>query len=148
MNIQTLQRLHKAHPTLTIVCAVLLIGAILLATDSMGLSGMLRASLLGGETPCNDGLDNDGDGLTDYPADLGCQRENDRDEWQDGECFDGIDNDGDGAIDAADFGCRILFNGESMPKSFCEDGIDNDNDGNTDLADSGCSDRQDHSENG
>lgn len=30
---------------------------------------------------CNDGIDNDGDGLTDYPADLGCYSSSDTDEY-------------------------------------------------------------------
>lgn len=47
--------------------------------------------------PCNDGVDNDGDGLTDYPADPGCGSPS----WprEDPACNDGIDNDGDMAID-------------------------------------------------
>ena len=47
--------------------------------------------------PCDDGIDNDGDGLVDFGADPGCQsatspKENPK-------CDDGIDNDGDGKID-------------------------------------------------
>ena len=47
--------------------------------------------------PCGDGLDNDGDGLTDYPADPGC-----RDaawETESPACDDNLDNDGDGKRD-------------------------------------------------
>ncbi len=46
---------------------------------------------------CSDGLDNDGDGLFDYPADPGC-----RDAARNLEnplCDDGIDNDGDNLVD-------------------------------------------------
>jgi hypothetical protein len=48
--------------------------------------------------PCDDGIDNDGDGLPDFPEDPGCA-------WQGGstespECNDGVDNDGDGGIDS------------------------------------------------
>ncbi len=56
---------------------------------------------------CSDGIDNDGDGNIDYPADPGCSSATDDDEedllFQ---CSDGIDNDGDGNIDyPADPGC-------------------------------------------
>jgi hypothetical protein len=46
---------------------------------------------------CNDGADNDGDGLVDFPADPGCRKAGDDTEQLD--CQDGVDNDGDGAID-------------------------------------------------
>jgi len=47
--------------------------------------------------PCDDGLDNDGDGLTDFPADPGCKDATGlREEPQ---CDDGLDNDGDGRVD-------------------------------------------------
>ncbi len=48
-------------------------------------------------TECNDGSDNEPDGLTDYPADTGCTSPLDLSEAPD--CGDGIDNDGDGLID-------------------------------------------------
>lgn len=58
---------------------------------------------------CSDGLDNDGDGLIDYPLDPGCDDAQDNDEADDQggdgppivftECNDGLDNDGDGLID-------------------------------------------------
>jgi len=58
---------------------------------------------------CNDGIDNDGDGLTDFPADPGCTDANDNDETDASpaaQCSDGIDNDGDGLTDfPADPGC-------------------------------------------
>ena len=46
---------------------------------------------------CSDGLDNDGDGHVDYPADLGCRDVN----WdiESPACEDHVDNDGDGKID-------------------------------------------------
>ena len=78
-------------------------------------------------TQCNDKIDNDKDGLIDYPADKGCSSLTDNDESNCGnqicesfescsscpadcgkcvECDDGIDNDGDGYIDyPADKGC-------------------------------------------
>jgi hypothetical protein len=59
------------------------------------------------DTACGDGMDNDGDGLTDYPEDTFCES------WsQDAEqpeCQDGMDNDGDGLADLADPDCRSPF---------------------------------------
>lgn len=63
-------------------------------------SGFLLADfgvIPGSRVACNDGVDNDGDGLTDSPADPACKtvastRENSK-------CQDGIDNDFDGALD-------------------------------------------------
>ncbi|MGH0035504.1 MAG: FG-GAP-like repeat-containing protein [Myxococcota bacterium] len=46
---------------------------------------------------CADGLDNDGDGLVDHPADPGCAAPEAPDE--DTGCQNGLDDDGDGAID-------------------------------------------------
>jgi hypothetical protein len=56
---------------------------------------------------CGDGIDNDGDNLTDYPADPGCSSLDDTDETDTcpgvgpgcPECADGVDNDGDGQTD-------------------------------------------------
>jgi uncharacterized protein YkwD len=52
--------------------------------------------------PCDDGLDNDGDGWVDALTDPGCHDE----AWpfEDPPCDDGIDNDGDGLIDWDGFG--------------------------------------------
>jgi hypothetical protein len=49
------------------------------------------------EYPCNDNLDNDGDGLTDFPADPGCG--NPYGMAENPQCNDGVDNDGDTLID-------------------------------------------------
>lgn len=55
---------------------------------------------------CSDGMDNDGDGQIDFPADKGCSAADDNDEADPAVCADGIDNDGDGLIDfPADKGC-------------------------------------------
>ena len=55
---------------------------------------------------CSDGIDNDGDGATDFPADFSCSSANDDDEANPkAKCQDGIDNDGDGKIDSQDAGC-------------------------------------------
>ena len=53
---------------------------------------------------CSDGIDNDNDGLIDYPNDKGCDSASDNDE-QTYMCSDGIDNDGDGEVDLNDVGC-------------------------------------------
>ncbi len=52
---------------------------------------------------CSDGLDDDGDGLIDFPNDPGCSDSLDPDERGAGfECDNGIDDDGDGLIDFPD----------------------------------------------
>ena len=52
---------------------------------------------------CSDGIDNDGDGLIDFPEDPGCPFETGTEE--DPECDDGLDNDGDGRVDFDDPEC-------------------------------------------
>ena len=52
-----------------------------------------------GGSACNDGLDNDGDGTADWPADGGCRTADDSTEEPATACADGVDNDGDGATD-------------------------------------------------
>ena len=56
---------------------------------------------------CSDGIDNDNDGATDYPADFSCGSATDNDEmFPKAQCQDGFDNDGDGLIDyPQDIGC-------------------------------------------
>jgi hypothetical protein len=85
---------------------------------------------------CNDGLDDDGDGLTDYPADPGCSSANDSDE-RDANlvCDDGVDQDGDGLVDwPEDPGCSDSSDSsEQSPGLICDDGIDNEGDGLTDY---------------
>lgn len=57
---------------------------------------------------CSNGVDDDADGLTDYPADWGCYGAADADETNPtpADCNDRVDNDGDGFIDwPADVGC-------------------------------------------
>lgn len=99
----------------------------------------------GGRTvfQCNDGADNDGDGLVDYPADPGCSQSRDDTENTDAvsggestttpvsttgganvgmaECNDGIDNDGDGLADfPADPDCNYKMDpseGEPMKEA-------------------------------
>jgi large repetitive protein len=109
-------------------------------------------------TQCSDNVDNDGDGMVDFPADLGCDDASDDSEDSTPKplCNDGRDNDGDGKTDFPnDPGCGSpLFdsedddcpNGASCPQ--CADGIDNDGSGKTDFAgmDPGCESAGDNSE--
>jgi subtilisin family serine protease len=96
---------------------------VLRARDALGLLGY---------PACDDGLDDDGDGLVDLD-DPGCADATDRSE-QAAElvCDNGLDDDGDGAIDAADPGCREPR--WSIEDPACDDGLDNDGDGGTDFA--------------
>jgi large repetitive protein len=77
---------------------------------------------------CSDGIDNDGDGKTDYPNDPGCTSPNDDDETDPATppvCSDTLDNDADGKTDwPADYGCQsaagtseIFCVGEQDPTS-------------------------------
>ena len=68
---------------------------------------------------CSDGVDNDGDGLTDAPADLGCLGPGAP--LEDPACDDGLDNDHDGGIDLADPGCNDPYGiTESPPPPIME----------------------------
>jgi len=80
---------------------------------------------------CDDGVDNDGDGLADGD-DPGCESAADLFEQIDLlVCDDGVDNDGDGAADAADPGCAGPWWPTEAPA--CDDGVDNDGDGGIDF---------------
>jgi hypothetical protein len=86
---------------------------------------------------CNDGYDNDGDGLIDM-NDRGCTGLLDDDERN--ECADEYDNDGDNLVDMYDFGCSSVADvTEDVSETRCNDGIDNDGDGLIDYGeDPGC----------
>jgi hypothetical protein len=85
---------------------------------------------------CSDEIDNDGDGLVDFPDEPGCKNAEDLSEAAD--CADGIDNDGDGLVDyGVDPGCRNRHDWASEDPA-CNDGVDNDGDGLIDLADPQC----------
>lgn len=51
---------------------------------------------------CSDGVDNDFDGLVDFPNDPGCESADDQDETDPPQCRDGRDNDADGRVDYPD----------------------------------------------
>ena len=87
--------------------------------------------------PCDDGLDNDGDGWVDgddsdcaapgLPLELGLGAPT---------CNDGLDNDGDGDIDADDAGCSS--GADLSEETSCDDGVDDDGDSWIDSADPDC----------
>lgn len=102
------------------------IGASLVAADPAADATALRspsgwrASAIDGGTPgrgesaeCADGVDNDGDGHTDFGADPGCASASGIEAPP---CNDGIDNDNDGAIDLADSRCATASGDESVPE--------------------------------
>jgi hypothetical protein len=92
-------------------------------------------------TECEDGVDNEPDGQTDYPKDPDCWSALDFSEVPD--CSDGLDNDGDGFSDyPADPECASATDQTELPD--CADGVDNDGDGSTDFAggDIGCKDAE------
>jgi subtilisin family serine protease len=107
---------------------------------------------------CSNGVDDDGDGLTDFPADPGCSSTSDNDEFNapappPAACSNGVDDDGDGLTDfPADPGCSSTsdndeFNAPAPPPPACSNGVDDDGDGLTDFpADPGCSSTSDNDE--
>lgn len=91
------------------------------------------------EYQCEDGIDNDGDGAVDYPADRHCSSPQDDDEAPPPpQCNDGVDNDGDGLVDMSDQGCAEPNDnsedtlGVACPSGNCFCGVDNDGDGEPD----------------
>ncbi len=106
---------------------------------------------------CADGIDNDGDGNTDFPDDLGCTSTIDETEDSPAmpQCNDGRDNDGDGKADyPSDPGCFAPQSddeiddcptGPNCPQ--CGNGADDDMNGATDYPnDPGCESAADSSE--
>ena len=80
---------------------------------------------------CSDGVDNDGDGLTDC-EEPSCNCTAPTTETN---CGDGVDNDGDGLIDCQD---RDDCGGSVLCENDCGDGVDNDGDGFFDYYDGDC----------
>ena len=110
-----------------------------------------------GQPQCSDGVDNDGDGMIDFPADPGCTSATDdtEDSTPAAQCMDGRDNDGDGKIDyPEDPGCSApnqddetddCPSGPACPQ--CSNGKDDDNNGTTDYPnDPGCTSAADPTE--
>jgi len=67
---------------------------------------------------CDDGLDEDGDGLVDFPDDPGCDDAFDSSEWSAAlVCDNGLDDDGDLLIDyPEDDGCDDLLDASEVPE--------------------------------
>jgi hypothetical protein len=102
---------------------------------TLGGSNDAYISKLGASGPpplpqCSDGVDNDGDGKTDYPADPGCTSAADDSESPNpssptapgiaavpAQCADGRDNDSDGAIDKQDPGCSSATDNNEADES-------------------------------
>lgn len=103
------------------------------------------------QSACMNELDDDEDGLVDYPQDPGCASPDDGDERDEGpgtivaQCYNGLDDDEDGYADLADPDCSDITDpqerrGEGEPTPACSDGVDNDGDGLIDaFEDPGCS---------
>ena len=105
---------------------------------------------------CSNGLDDDGDGIVDFPLDPGCSAAGDEDEADPNNapaCGNERDDDADGLADyPADPGCAgVGDRDETDPQvaPSCADGVDNDDDGLTDFPeDRGCVSAADSSEGG
>ncbi|HUQ07579.1 MAG TPA: vWA domain-containing protein [Kofleriaceae bacterium] len=98
---------------------------------------------------CSDGLDNDGDGMIDFPNDVGCDSPSDNTENTPGpQCSDGADNDADNQTDwPFDVGCQGPTDATENSGAACGDGLDNDGDGATDFpSDPDCTSATDGSE--
>jgi hypothetical protein len=108
---------------------------------------------------CENGIDDDADGLVDWPADPGCFDGADNDEYNSPPpakqaCEDLLDNDGDGKADyPADPGCTSAIDNDEYnappppPLPKCENGIDDDGDGLIDWPnDPGCTEGPDNDE--
>ncbi|MEO0814326.1 MAG: hypothetical protein AAFY60_15800, partial [Myxococcota bacterium] len=102
-------------------------------------------TLVGPCAECSDGIDNDDDGLTDFPFDPDCFDTLDGQEATNAaeSCTNGLDDDGDNLVDWPDDpDCVSGFDAEDMamnPVTECSDGIDNDGDNAIDYPlDGGC----------
>jgi hypothetical protein len=98
-----------------------------------GIVEALAAAAAAAPAACENGLDDDGDGLVDAGADPGCDAPNDASERSSAlVCDDGVDNDGDGRVDfsptpaAGDPGC--VGPSGSLEDPQCQDGSNNDQD--------------------
>ena len=87
---------------------------------------------------CDDGLDNDNDGLIDC-ADVDCFGHPDCvGPGFEFNCANGLDDDLDGAVDCDDFDCFFDPVCQTPTPEICDDGFDNDGDGLTDCDDFDC----------
>jgi hypothetical protein len=89
------------------------------AVTSASSCSALTAEYAAANIECNDGIDNDRDGYTDYPLDIDCISATDASESSTiSACADGFDNDGDGYVDTADAGC--CGNTDTVSEELCE----------------------------
>lgn len=89
---------------------------------------------------CSNGIDDDGDGVVDYPYDPGCSSPNDGDETDPltpPQCSNGMDDDGDRLTDYPDDPDCTSAGDDSEAQS-CSNGTDDDNDGYVDMSDPEC----------
>jgi hypothetical protein len=107
------------------------------------------------ELACDNGLDDDGDGLKDC-ADTDCSHQAcgtgctcDGGTSHESACGDGVDNDGDALKDCADTDCSsqscgtgCTCQGGVRTEAACGDRVDNDGDGSFDCGDSECDGKQ------
>lgn len=107
----------------------------------------VRETTIYGDYTCNDGIDNNGDGLVDFDDPLcvsGFAGES--------SCTDGTDNDEDGWLDELDNDCDPddpdAQEDGSNSDTACSDGLDSDGDGWIDVEDPGCEDGFDDDEGG
>ena len=84
---------------------------------------------------CDNGIDDDDDGIVDFPDEPGCTAPSDNDETDPAvlpQCANGEDDDEDGTIDfGGDLGCDFAADDYEGPD--CADGVDNDGDGLIDF---------------
>jgi hypothetical protein len=86
---------------------------------------------------CQNGNDDDDDGLADHPEDPGCDSADDPSERYAGfPCDNGLDDDGDGSADADDPGCPAPNASPEDPQ--CDNGVDDNGDGTVDWLDPNC----------
>lgn len=92
---------------------------------------------------CENGLDDDGDGATDFPTDTSCRDA----DWpfEGSECANNMDDDGDTFTDSADPNCHHPYDRSETPD--CADGLDNDFNGAIDFpSDTDCTSASDETE--
>lgn len=137
-----------------VACSSLVVGVVGAVGVGCGGGGESDKS---GNPQCSDGIDNDGDGMVDFPDDLGCASENGSNEGAapSPQCSDGRDNDNDGKIDFPnDPGCLLpqqdsetddCPDGPNCPQ--CSNNKDDDGNGLIDFPDDpGCTSAADADE--